>query len=161
MRRFVSLIVELLICSACMALEPQEIAVGTLSMRFETQTEQIHSLFGAGDFVVNKDAADCDPMQVEHSISVKEGKLTIDAGTEDELSFKITSCSYEDGKVFADRGSVEVYRLVCQELDDSTPSKWVSVITILKVKDGARTITIITIPGYDEYGVISSITTLY
>lgn len=161
MRRFVSLIVELLICSACMALEPQEIAVGTLSIRFETQTEQIHSLFGAGDFVVNKDAADCDPMQVEHSISVKEGKLTIDAGTEDELSFKITSCSYEDGKVFADRGSVEVYRLVCQELDDSTPSKWVSVITILKVKDGARTITIITIPGYDEYGVISSITTLY
>lgn len=161
MRRFVSLIVELLICSACMALEPQEIAVGTLSMRFETQTEQIHSLFGAGDFVINKDAADCNPMQVAHSISVRDGKLTVDAETDDELSFKITSCSYEDGKVFADRGSVEVYRLVCQELDDSTPSKWVSVITIQKVKDGARTITIITIPGHDEYGVISSITTLY
>lgn len=102
MRRFVSLIVELLVCSACMALEPQKIAVGTLSMYFETQTEQIHSLFGAGDFVVNKDATDCDPMQVEHFISVKEGKLTIDAGTKDELSFKITSCSYEEGKVFAD-----------------------------------------------------------
>ena len=82
MRRFVSFVVELLVCSACMALEPQEISVGTFSMRFETQTEQIHWLFGAGDFVVNKDAADCDPMQVEHSISVKEGKLTIDAGTE-------------------------------------------------------------------------------
>ena len=65
-----------------MALEPQEISVGTFSMRFETQSEQIHWLFGAGDFVVNKDAEDCDPMQVEHSISVKEGKLTIDAGTE-------------------------------------------------------------------------------
>lgn len=161
MRRVVSFVVELLVCSACMALEPREIAVGTFSMRFETQTEQIHWLFGAGDFVVNKDAADCDPMQVEHSISVKDGKLTVDADTDDELSFKITSCSYEDGKVFADRGSVEVYRLVCQELDDSTPSKWVSVITIQKVKDGARTKTIITIPGYDEYGVISSITTLY
>lgn len=161
MRRFVSLIVELLICSACMALEPQEIAVGTLSMRFETQTEQIHSLFGAGDFVINKDAADCNLMQVAHSISVRDGKLTVDAGTEDELSFKITSCSYEEGKVFADRGSNEVYRLVCQELDDNIPSKWISIITIQKVKDGVRAKTIITIPRYDEYGVISSITILH
>lgn len=161
MRRFVSLIVELLVCSACMALKPQEIAVGTLSMCFETQTEQIHSLFGAGDFVVNKNATDCDPMQVEHSISVKKGKLTIDAGTEDELSFKITSCSYEEGKVFADRGSNEVYRLVCQELDDNIPSKWISIITIQEVKDGVRAKTIITIPRYDEYGAISSITILY
>lgn len=161
MRRFVSLIVKLLVSSACMALEPQEITVGTFSMRFETQTEQIHSLFGAGDFVVIKDATDCDPMQVEHSISVKEGKLTIDAGTEDELSFKITSCSYEEGKVFADRGSNEVYRLVCQELDDNIPSKWISIITIQKVKDGVRAETIITIPRYDEYGVISSITILH
>lgn len=45
MRRFVSFVVELLVCSACMALEPQEISVGTFSMRFETQTEQIHWLF--------------------------------------------------------------------------------------------------------------------
>lgn len=161
MRRFVSLIVELLVCSACMALEPQKIAVGTLSMYFETQTEQIHSLFGAGDFVVNKDATDCDPMQVEHFISVKEGKLTIDAGTKDELSFKITSCSYEEGKVFADRGSNEVYRLVCQELDDNIPSKWIFIITIQKVKDVVRAKTIITIPRYDEYGAISSITILH
>lgn len=161
MRRFVSSVVELLVCSACMALEPQEITVGTLSMSFETQTEQIHSLFGAGDFVVNKDAADCDPMQVAHSISVKEGKLTVDAGTEDELSFKITSCSYEEGKVFADRGFADVYRLVCQELDDNIPSKWFSAVTIQKVKDGERTINIITIPRYDEYGVISSITILH
>ena len=161
MRRFVSLIVELLVCSACMALEPQKIAVGTLSMYFETQTEQIHSLFGAGDFVVNKDATDCDPMQVEHFISVKEGKLTIDAGTKDELSFKISSCSYEEVKVFADRGSNEVYRLVCQELDDNIPSKWISIITIQKVKDVVRAKTIITIPRYDEYGAISSITILH
>ena len=70
-----------------MALEPKEIAVGTFPMCFETQTQQTHTLFGAGDFVVNKDAADCDPLQVEHSLSVKQGKLTIDAGTEDELSF--------------------------------------------------------------------------
>lgn len=161
MKRLISLVVVLLVCSACLALEPQKIAVGTLSMSFRTEIEQIHTLYGAGDFVINKDAADCNPMQVAHSISVRDGKLTVDAETDDELSFKITSCSYEDGKVFADRGAVEVYRLFCQELDDSTPSKWVSVITIQKVKDGARTKTIINIPGYDEYGVISSITTLY
>ena len=161
MRRFVSFVVELLVCSACMALEPQEITVGTFSIRFKTQTEQIHFLFGAGDFVVNKDAADCDPIQVEHPISVKEGKLKIDAGTEDEHSFKITSCSYAKGKVFADRGSNEVYRLVCQELDDNIPSKWISIITIQKVKDGVRAKTITTIPRYDEYGAISSITILH
>lgn len=161
MRRLISLVVELLVCSACMALEPQEITVGTLSMSFGTQTEQIHSLYGAGIFVINKDATDCDPMQVEHSVSVREGKLIVDAGSEDELSFKVTSCSYEEGKVFADRGTIGVYRLVCQELDDNVPSKWSSVITIQKAKDGARTETIVTIPRYDEYGVISSITILY
>lgn len=161
MRRLISLVVELLICSVCVALEPKEIAVGTLSMRFETQTEQIHWLYGAGDFIINKDVVDCNPMQVAHSISVENGKLMVDAETDDELSFKITSCSYETGNVFADRGSVDVYRLVCQELDDSIPSKWVSVVTIQKVKDGARTKTIVTIPQYDEYGVISSILIMY
>ena len=157
MKRFVSLVVVFMVCVVCLALEPKEIAVIDLTMSFKTKTEQIHWIFGAGDFVVNKDAADCDPMQVEHSISVKEGKLTVDAGTEYELSFKITSCSYEGCMVFADRGTIEVYRLVCQELDENIPSKWSSVITIQKVKDGARVKTIITIPRYDEYGVIYSI----
>lgn len=161
MRRLLSLVIELLVCLACVALEPQEIAIDTLSMSFGTQTEQIHSLYGAGDFVINKDATDCAPMLVEHSVSVREGKLSIDAGSEDELSFKVTSCSYEEGKVFADRGAVEVYRLVCQELDENIPSKWTSLITIQKVKDGARAKTIITIPRYDEYGAIFSITILH
>nr|DAV81676.1 MAG TPA: hypothetical protein [Caudoviricetes sp.] len=159
MRRLLSLVIELLVCLACVALEPQEIAIDTLSMSFGTQTEQIHSLYGAGDFVINKDATDCAPMLVEHSVSVREGKLSIDAGSEDELSFKVTSCSYEVGKVFADRGDVDVYRLVCQELDDNVPSKL--VITIQKAKDGARTETIVTIPRYDEYGVLSSIMILH
>lgn len=159
MRRLLSLVIELLVCLACVALEPQEIAIDTLSMSFGTQTEQIHSLYGAGDFVINKDATDCAPMLVEHSVSVREGKLSIDAGSEDELSFKVTSCSYEVGKVFADRGDVDVYRLVCQELDDNVPSKL--IITIQKAKDGARTETIVTIPRYDEYGVLSSIMILH
>lgn len=159
MKRLLSLVIELLVCLACVALEPQEIAIDTLSMSFGTQTEQIHSLYGAGDFVINKDATDCAPMLVEHSVSVREGKLSIDAGSEDELSFKVTSCSYEVGKVFADRGDVDVYRLVCQELDDNVPSKL--VITIQKAKDGARTETIVTIPRYDEYGVLSSIMILH
>ena len=161
MRRFISFVAGLLVCSACVALEPQKIAVSELSMSFDTKTEQIHSLYGASDFVINKDAIDCNPMQVGHSISVKACKLTVDAGTEDELSFKITSCSYEEGKVFADRGSNEVYRLVCQELDDNIPSKWISIITIQKVKDVVRAKTIITIPQYDVYGAMFSITILH
>ena len=159
MRRLFSFVVELLVCLTCVALEPQKITIDTLSMSFGTQTEQIYSLYGAGDFVINKDATDCAPMLVEHSVSVREGKLSLDAGSEDELSFMITSCSYEAGKVFADRGDVEVYRLVCQELDDNVPSKL--VITIQKVKDGDRTETIVTIPRYDEYGVLSSIMILH
>lgn len=157
MKRFVSLVVVFMVCVACSALEPKEIAVIDLTMSFKTKTEQTHWIYGAGDFITNKDAADCKPLPVSHSVSISGGKLTVDAGTEYELSFKITSCSYEVGKVFADRGTIEVYRLVSQELDENIPSKWSSVITIQKVKDGARAKTIITIPKYDEYGVIYSI----
>lgn len=157
MKRFVSFVVVFMVCVVCLALEPKEIAISALSMSFKTKTEQTHWLYGAGDFIINEDAVDCKPLPVAHSVSISDGKLTVDAGTEYELSFKITSCSYEGGKVFADRGTVEVYRLVCQELDENTPSKWSSVITIQKVKDGARTKTIVTIPRYDEYGVIYSI----
>ena len=161
MKRFVSLVVVFMVCAVCLALEPKEIAVIDLTMSFKTKTEQTHWLYGAGDFIVNKDAADCKPLPVAHSVSISGGKLTVDAGTEYELSFKITSCSYEGGKVFADRGNIEVYRLVCQELDENTPSKWSSIITIQKVKDGTRTKTIVTIPMIDVYGVIYSIYTFH
>lgn len=161
MKRFVSLVVVFMVCVVCLALEPKEIAVIDLTMSFKTKTEQTHWLYGAGDFIINKDVVDCKPLPIAHSVSISGGKLTVDAGTEYELSFKVTSCSYEVGKVFADRGSVEVYHLVCQELDENIPSKWTSLITIQKVKDGARAKTIITIPRYDEYGAIFSITILH
>ncbi len=157
MKRFVSLVVVFMVCVVCLALEPKEIAISALSVSFKTKSEQTHWIYGAGDFIINKDVVDCKPLPVAHSVSISGGKLTVDAGTEYELSFKVTSCSYEVGKVFADRGSVEVYHLVCQELDENIPSKWSSVITIQKVKDGTRAKTIITISRYDEYGVIYSI----
>lgn len=154
MRHFVTFVVVLLVCMACKAVGPQKIAISDLLMKFSTKTEQIHAFYGAGDFVTNKAPSDCDIMRVAHTISIRGNKLTIDVGTEDEITFNISSCTYSKGKVFADRGTMEVYRLSCNELDEDTPSSWASVITIQKVKDGARFKTIISIPRYDSDGVM-------
>lgn len=154
MRHFVTFVVVFMVCMACKAVEPQKIAVSELSMRFATKTEQIHSFYGAGDFVINKEPSDCEVMRVVHTISVRGNKLTIDGGTEDEIAFNISSCSYSKGKVFADRGTMEVFRFSCNELEENSPSSWTSIITIQKIKDGARTKTIISIPRYDSDGVM-------
>lgn len=154
MRHFISLVVVFVVCVVCKAIEPHKTNVSELLMTFSTKTEQIHSFYGAGDFVANKESVGCSQMRVVHSISVRGDKLTIDSGTEDEISFKVNSCTYGKGKVFADRGTMEVYRLSCNELDDNIPSSWESVITIQKVKDGTRNKTIITIPRYDSEGVM-------
>ena len=154
MRHFVTLVVVFMVCTACKAVEPQKIAVSELMMKFSTKIEQIHAFFGAGDFVINKEPSDCEVMRMAHSVSVQGDKLTIDRGTEDEITFNIYSCSYSKGKVFADRGTMEVYRLSCNELDDGTPSSWTSIITIQEIKDGTRTKTIIAIPRYDSFGVM-------
>lgn len=154
MRHFISLVVVFMVCMACKAVEPQKIAVSELLMKFSTKTEQIHTIYGAGDFVINKEPDGCSPMRVVHSVSIRGDKLTIDSGTEDEINFKINSCTYGKGKVFADRGTMETYRLSCNELDEGTPSSWTSIITIQEVKDGARSKTIISIPRYDSEGVM-------
>lgn len=160
MRHLISLIVVFMVYAVCNAVEPQKISVPELLMKFSTKTEQIHSFYGAGDYVIGKEPIDCNPMRGIHSLSVKDGKLTIDSGTDDEIVFKVNSCIYSKGKVFADHGTMEVYRLSCNELDDGTPSSWVSAITIQKVKDGARNKTIITIPRYDSEGVMYQTTVL-
>lgn len=154
MRHFISLVVVFMVCMVCKAVEPQKIAVSELLMKFSTKIEQIHNFYSPGDFVINKNPCDCEPMKAAHSISVRGDRLSVDGGTEDELSFKVISCTYEKGKVFADRGEVETYILSCSELDDDIPSKSISNISIQKVKDGARSKTIISIPRYDSDGVI-------
>jgi hypothetical protein len=160
MRRFLSFMVVFMISVVCMALEPQKIVVSELLMNFRTKTEQIHTFYGAGNFIVNKSAIDCTPMKTPHSISIRGDKLTIDSGTEDETIFKIATCTYNKGKVFADRGTMELYRLSCNELSDNELSPWTSIITIQEVKDGARSKTIITIPSYDSDGVMFQSITL-
>lgn len=154
MRRLISLMVVFMVCVSFKAVEPQEITISGLLMDFTTKTEQIHSFYGAGDFVINKTSPDCDEMRMAHSVSVHGGKLIVDEGTEEEIDFKITSCTYSKGKVFADRGTMEVYRLICNELDGNTSSLWTSSITIQKVKDEGRSKTIISIPRYDSDGVM-------
>lgn len=79
MRHFISLVVVFVVCVACKAIEPHKTNVSELLMTFSTKTEQIHSFYGAGDFVANKESVGCSQMRVVHSISVRGDKLTIDS----------------------------------------------------------------------------------
>ena len=46
MRRFISFVAGLLVCSACVALEPQKIAVSELSMSFDTKQSKFTHYMG-------------------------------------------------------------------------------------------------------------------
>lgn len=154
MRRLISLMVVFMVCATCKPVEHQEIEVSELSMLLGTKTEQIHHFYGAGDFVANTDPIDCGEMKIHHSVRIKGGKLTVDGSTKDEIVFQINSCIYSKGKVFSDKGSVEVYNLSCNELTGIGQSPWTSVITIQKVTNGAKHKIIISIPEYANDGVM-------
>ena len=154
MKRLIPLVVVLLVLTTCNAGEPQKNALSKLSMKFSTKTEQIHRFYGSGDFVSNSEPVDCTEMRVEHSISIIADKLYIDKDTENEEIFKINSSTYAKGKVFADKGTVETYRISCKKLIVDEPSPWVTTITIQKVKDGVRNKTIVSIPSIDSDGVM-------
>ena len=160
MKRLISLVVVLLVILACKAGEPQKFEVSKLLMKFNTKTEQTHSFYGAGDFIINQSTIDCTPMKISRLISIQGDRLTIDGGTEYETIFKIATCTYDKGKVFVDRGTMELYHLSCNELIENELSPWTSIITIQKVKDGTRCKTIITIPSYDKDGVMCQCTIL-
>lgn len=160
MKRLISLVVVLLVLLACKAGEPQIFDVSKLLMKFNTKTEQTHEFYGAGEFIINEGTIDCTPLKIPHSISIRGDRLTIDSGTEYETIFKIVNCTYAKGKVFVDRGTMELYHLSCNELIENELSPWTSIITIQKVKDGARSKTIITIPSYDKDGVMCRCTIL-
>lgn len=155
MRRFCSFMVVFMVCAVVKAVEPLKINLPEFKMSFQTTTEHIHWLYGAGDFLINGEPLDCGAMKVTHKIVVENGKFFVDKGTDDELSFNISSCTNTQGKVFKDRGTVDVFLLSCCEISDGTPSTFVSTISIQKVKDGKRVKTIVYIPIYGEYGVLS------
>lgn len=160
MRHLFSFMVVLLVCTVCRAVEPKEIAVSNLSMRFNTKIEQIYTFYGAGDFVINNEYTDCSPMKVSHTIHITGKRFVLDKGTENETNFNINSCTYTNGNVFADRGTMEIYRFSCNKIKDNATSSWTSIITVQKVKDGVRAQTIISIPSYDSDGVMCQNTIL-
>lgn len=156
MRHFVALVVWLMVCTTCKAVEPQKIAVNGVTMSFCTKIEQTHRLYGAGDFVARTTNDDCAQMKILHSVSVHLGKLTIDAGEDTEAIYKVNFCTYIAGSVFKDRGTQEIYTLSCSDGDGG-----LATICISKVKDGDRSQTIASIVSFDEYGVPFNVTTLH
>lgn len=155
MRHFVTLVVWLLVCTACKAVEPQKIAVNDVMMSFCTNIEQYHSFYGPHDFVAKTEYDDCTPLKVPHSISVHNGRLTIDEGEDTEAIYKINSCNFSTGKVFKDKGTQEVYTLSCSDKEGD-----VSTIYIVKVKDGERETSMVYVLSYDEIGLPFAITTM-
>lgn len=161
MKHFISLVVVLLVCATCRGLERKEIAVSNLSMVVKTTTEQTHWMYGAGDFVTNKDdRLDCDASTMDEgrTFTISNGALYIDKGTDDEEKFKIVSCTYTKGNVFKDAGLSETHRFVVKPIDGGKVSPYSTFITIEKVTNAGKTKTIVTVPVVDVDGRLYSVT---
>lgn len=159
MRHFISLIVVLLVSITCKGLERKEIAVSNLSMVVKTTTEQTHWLYGAADFVSkHEDRMDCDANTLwnDNTITVLNGTLFLNKGSEDEQKFKIVSCTYTKDKVFADAGVSETHRFMVNPINDGV-SKLLTFITIEKVSNAGKVRTIVTIPAIDVDGRLLSV----
>lgn len=159
MRHFISLIVVLLVSITCKGLERKEIAVSNLSMVVKTTTEQTHWLYGAADFVSkHEDRMDCDANTLwnDNTITVLNGTLFLNKGSEDEQKFKIVSCTYTKDKVFADAGVSETHRFMVYPINDGV-SKLLTFITIEKVSNAGKVRTIVTIPAIDVDGRLLSV----
>lgn len=159
MRHFIPLIVVLLVSITCKGLERKEIAVSNLSMVVKTTTEQTHWLYGAADFVSkHEDRMDCDANTLwnDNTITVLNGALFLNKGSEDEQKFKIVSCTYTKDKVFADAGVSETHRFMVNPINDGV-SKLLTFITIEKVSNAGKVRTIVTIPAIDVDGRLLSV----
>ena len=161
MKHLISLVVVLLVCTTCKGLEREEITVSNLSMVVKTTTEQTHWLYGAGDFVTNKDdKLDCDASTMDESrtFTISNRALYIDKGTDDEQKFQIVSCTYTKGNVFKDAGVSETHRFVVKPIDDGKVSPYSTFITIEKDTNAGKTKTIVTVPAIDGDGRLYSVT---
>lgn len=159
MRHLISLVVVLLVSITCKGLERKEIAVSNLSMVVKTTTEQTHWMYSAADFVTkNEDRMDCDANTLwnDNTITVLNGTLFLNKGSEDEQKFKIVSCTYTKDKVFADAGVSETHRFMVNPINDGV-SKLLTFITIEKVSNAGKVRTIVTIPAIDVYGRLQSV----
>lgn len=161
MRHLISLVVVLLVSVTCKGLERKEIAISNLSMVVKTTTEQTHWLYGAADIVSkNDDKMNCDgsTMDMGKIFTISNQVLYIDKDSDDEVSFKIMSCTFTKSKVFADAGLSETYRFVVKPIVDGKASTFTTFITIEKVNNAGKTKTIVTIPAIDEDGRLYSVT---
>ena len=161
MRHLISLIVVLLVSITCKGLERKEIAVSNLSMVVKTTTEQIHWLYGACDFgSKHEDRMDCDAntLWLDNVFTVANGFFYKDKGGEFEEKYKIVSCTYTKDRVFPDKGFSEIYRFLVKPIDEGKESPYSAYITIEKVTDARRSITIVTVPSTDDDGRLCSIT---
>ena len=161
MRHLISIIVVLLVCITCKGLERKEIAVSNLRMVVKTTTEQIHWLYGACDFVSkHEDRMDCDAntLWLDNVFTVANGFFYKDKGGEFEEKYKIVSCTYTKDRVFSDKGFSEIYRFLVKPIDEGKESPYSAYITIEKVTDARRSITIVTVPSTDDDGRLCSIT---
>lgn len=163
MKHLFSLIVVLLISVTCKGLESKEITVSSLSMVIKATTEQTHWLYDAAEFVTkNDDRMDCyaNTLWNDNVFTVANGFFYKDKGGEFEEKYKIVSCTYIKDNVFKDAGVSETYRLVVNPIEEDKVSLFTTFITIEKVFNNDRTITIVTIPSIDNAGHMFSITVL-
>lgn len=161
MKHLISLMVVLLVSTACKGLEHEEIAVSTLSMVVKTTTEQTHRLYGAADFVMkNDDKMDCDANTLwnDNTFTISNETLHINKGTDDEQKFHIVSCTHTKENVFKDAGVSETHRFVVKPIDGGKVSPYSTFITIEKVTNAGKTKTIVTVPAIDVDGRLSSVT---
>ena len=161
MRHLISLVVVLLVSITCKGLERKEIAVSNLSMVVKTTTEQTHRLYGARHFVSNKqEEFDCDAntLNMDNVFSVVNGYLYKDKGGMYEEKYKIVSCTYTKDKVFPDKGFSEIHRFLVKPIYDGKESPYSAYITIEKVTNAGKSLTIVTVPSLDDDGRLCSIT---
>lgn len=154
MRRFFVTVVVLLVCVFCCAFESKEINADSISLGINTRFEQVHYFYNASNFVSGTEVLECSNLENPHRVVVERGLLKLDAGTEYEIAYSIKSCTIALGKVFADRGEEKVYHLCCSEIVDGVKSRYTSNITIQIVNDGIDTKTIVSVPVYNEEGVL-------
>lgn len=154
MRRFFLLGVELLVCLCVSAAGRKEIAVDSIKMKIMCSVEQNHWIYGSADAVTKSTPTECSEFYTDNTITIEQGKLVINKGGEDEQALNISSCTYNEGKVFKDKGFAKTYSFLCKDENEN-----VFQITYQQVTNNGQTYNIITVPRYGDDGCLYGVTT--
>lgn len=148
--------VVLLGCLSVNAVERKEIALDSINLTVVCNTVQIHHVYGAADAATESEADDCSALSDKSIITVEQGTLYVDKGSDYEGKYTIISCTFCTSKVFKDTGEEEIYSFVCKDEQENTLT-----ITYEKVKNRGKTHDIITIPSYNDVGVLFRVTSYW